>query len=88
MNLFLCLSCISLGLSFQKILPKVKAPERHKKGEVTGCIETEFYRKILNFLDTITMFLYYIIKIMNDDCYLFSSLNHQFEKYVPVILFI
>ena len=32
MGLFLCLSCISLGLSFQKILPKVQAPKRCKQG--------------------------------------------------------
>ena len=32
MSLFLCLSCISLGLSCQKILPKVQAPKRCKQG--------------------------------------------------------
>ena len=41
MGLFLSLFCIQLGLSCQKILPKVQAPKGHKKGKMGGCIEAE-----------------------------------------------
>ena len=41
MGSFLCLSCILLGLSCQKILPKIHPPKRHKKDTMAGCIEME-----------------------------------------------
>ena len=74
MGLFLYLSCISLGLSCQKILPKTQAPKR-QKGENGWLYRGGIvYRRVLYFLDTITMsFMCYIIEIMNDGCYVFSS---------------
>ena len=30
--------------------------------------------------------MYYITEIINDDYHVFSSSNHQFEKYMPVTL--
>ena len=66
------------------ILPKLQAPKRHKKGRMAGCVETELSTEgFFNFLDTTTMF-YVLYNRKYDDCYVFSSSNHQLEKYVPV----
>ena len=68
MSLFLCLSGISLRLSCQKLLPKMRGSKDRQKGENGAYIEWIVYAIGVKPSEHYECIFMYIMEHMNDDC--------------------
>ena len=83
---FLVLLKEGIGLSQNRLQGK-GYKKVNKKGRVAKKVGGSKKGEMGFFLKRIVHMLHVYIRIINNDHYVFSSSNHQYEKYMSVILF-